>query len=387
MRQPLIRLAYPDIREEDIARAVEVLRSGMLVQGKNVAAFERKLSSFSDLPHAVAVSSGTAALHMALQALGIGRGDTVLAPAFTFPATANVIEAIGAETALCDVDPTTYVITPEAVAERIASLEGRRLKAVMVVHEFGCPARIAEIARLCQRNRLFLIEDAACALGSIADGRHPGFYGDIACVSFHPRKAITTGEGGAILTQRKDIADKIFSLRNHGMVYGNEGMDFQYAGLNYRLTDFQAALGLGQLERFGDELVRRRELAAVYQRDLRNANGVTLPQIPEGHSLQSFMVIMDAAVSRKDLIAAMLDAGIESNLGAQALNCLTYYQRKYGLKEDTCPVATRLYRSGLVLPLYGRLTSGDVVEVCSTLRRILPLVNAPQRDRSCGTKK
>lgn len=367
----MIRLSKPDLREEDIVRAVEVLRSGMLVQGENVAVFERKLESFASLPHAVAVSSGTAALHLALKALGIGPGDTVLAPAFTFPATANVIETLGAETALCDVDPVLYVVTPEAVAERIAALKGRQLKAVMVVHEFGYPARIAEIADLCRRHGLRLVEDAACALGTVADGHHPGHYGDAACLSFHPRKAITTGEGGAVLTQWADLAEKIARLRNHGMVLTDAEFDFQDAGLNYRLTDFQAALALGQLDRFGNELAQRRILAEIYRRELRDVQSIALPDIPAGHSLQSYMAVLDVRTSRDEVIRALAEAGIQANLGAQALNCLAYYRNKYGLDENSCPVATRLYRSGLALPLYGALTADDVQGIAARLRAVV----------------
>lgn len=367
----MIRLSRPDIREEDIARAVEVLRSGMLVQGDNVAAFERKLCAFADLPHAVVVSSGTAALHLTLKALGIGPGDIVIAPAFTFPASANVIEMVGAETVLCDVDATSYVATPEVIAERIAGLKGKPVKAVMVVHEFGYPARIAEIAEICRKNKILLIEDAACALGTVADGKHPGFYGDAACFSFHPRKAITTGEGGAVLTRNRELAEKIMALRNHGICHTPDGMDFQDAGLNYRLTDFQAALALGQIDRFGAELARRRELGALYQSELRHLKGLTLPDIPTGHSLQSFMIVLDSHISRKELIAALLESGIQTNLGAQALNCLTYYRRKYRLNEESNPVATKLYRAGLVLPLYCALTSAEIENVCDMLHALL----------------
>lgn len=372
----MIRLSKPDLRDEDLARAVDVLRSGMLVQGENVAAFERKLETFAGLPHAVAVSSGTAALHLALKALDIGPGDTVLAPAFTFPATANVIEATGAETALCDVEPGSYVVSPEEIAERMAALRDRRLKAVMVVHEFGYPARIAEIAEICRRHGLALVEDAACALGTVADGKHPGFHGDLACFSFHPRKAITTGEGGAVMTRRKELADRIISLRNHGIAYGPDGMDFQDAGLNCRLTDFQAALALGQLDRFEAELALRRELAKNYALKLRDVPGLTLPEIPAGHSLQSYMVVLAADIFRKGLIAALLDRGIQTNLGAQALNCLSYYRRKYGLDENSCPVATRLYHSGLVLPLYGALSPAQINWITEQLAAQMAL---PQR--------
>jgi dTDP-4-amino-4,6-dideoxygalactose transaminase len=241
----------------------------------------------------------------------------------------------------------------------------------MVVHEFGYPVRIAEIAEICRHNNLLLIEDAACAFGTVADGKHPGFYGDIACFSFHPRKAITTGEGGAILTRRKDLADRIASLRTHGIVRTADGMDFQDAGLNCRLTDFQAALALGQIDRFGAELARRRELVATYQHELRDVSSLTLPEIPDGHSLQSFMVMLAARFSRKDVMASLLESGIQANLNTGAINCLAYYQRKYGLNENSCPVATRLYRSGLVLPLYGAMTTDDVERICGRLRESL----------------
>jgi dTDP-4-amino-4,6-dideoxygalactose transaminase len=368
----MIRLSKPDIRPEDIARAVAVLDSGMLVQGPQVEAFERGLAAFAGLPHAVAVSSGTAALHLAFKALGIGPGDTVIVPAFTFPATANAVEVLGAKTALCEVDERTYVATPEALADTIASLRDRRLKAVVVVHEFGFPARIAEIASLCRRHRLGLVEDAACALGTLADGRHPGFHGDAACFSFHPRKAITTGEGGAVLTRRADIAEKVKALRNHGIVNGPAGIDFHDAGWNYRLTDFQAALALGQLERFPEELARRRELAATYRSSLERVPGVSLPRMVPGHSLQSFMVVLDEALSRDRIMSALRDGGVQTNLGAQALNCLAYYRQRYGWNADTCPVATRLYRSGLVLPLYGSLPAGEVRRIGELLQRLLP---------------
>lgn len=363
----MINLAKPDIRDEDIARAVAVIKSGMLVQGQNVNAFEHKLADFADLPHAIAVASGTAALHLTLKALGIGPGDTVLVPAFTFPATANAVEVVGAQTALCDVDQASYVITPEAVEKRIKELDTQRLRAVMVVHEFGYPARIAEIADICNSHGLLLIEDAACALGTIADGRHPGHFSDAACFSFHPRKAITTGEGGAVITRRAEIAAKITSLRNHGMVYGSDGIEFCEAGLNYRLTDFQAALALGQLDRFGAELAKRWQLAQTYLRELDRAGGLTLPVVPEGHSLQSFMVVLDESINRKSVIDALLSSGIQTNLGAQALNCLDYYQSQYNIDEATCPIATQLYRSGLVLPLYGALMADDISIISGAL--------------------
>ncbi|MGH2361569.1 MAG: DegT/DnrJ/EryC1/StrS family aminotransferase, partial [bacterium] len=185
----MIRLAVPDIQESDIARVVEVLRSGNLVQAREVAGFEQALAEYTGIEHVATVSSGTAALHLALLALNIRPGDAVIVPAFTFPATANVVEAVGAEVVLCDVDPTTYVMTPEAFEACIQRHRKGNLRAVVVVHEFGYPARMAEICAVARKNNLPVIEDAACALGTTSDGIHVGGFGDLGCFSFHPRKA------------------------------------------------------------------------------------------------------------------------------------------------------------------------------------------------------
>ncbi len=367
----MIQLAKPDLREDDIARAVNVLRSGMLVQGENVADFERELVDFTGLSFAVATSSGTAALHLALKAFGVGPGDAVLVPAFTFPATANVVEALGGRTILCDVSAESYVVNPQSIICEISANADAQLKAVIVVHEFGYPARIREIADACRAQGLILIEDAACALGAIADGRHVGHFSDAACFSFHPRKAITTGEGGAVISQSGALAEKVKMLRNHGIVATGRGVDFQDAGLNYRLTDFQAALALGQLHRFHAELQRRRELAKLYRQELEHVTGLALPEIPGGHSLQSFMIVLSSGFSRAKIISELHECGIQANLGAQALNCLSFYREKYGFDSDTCPVASLLYESGLVLPLYGSMQVDDVKYVCHTLRKLL----------------
>ena len=177
----MIRLASPDIREEDIDRLLAVIRSGELVQGKSVEEFERTISEFSGIHHCAAVSSGTAALHLALVALGIGHGDRVLVPAFTFPATANAVERVGASVVLCDVAPGTYVVTPDAIEAALSSSRGAAIKAVILVHEFGFPAEVERIAQIARRHGAKLIEDAACALGTLADGHHPGRYSDVAC--------------------------------------------------------------------------------------------------------------------------------------------------------------------------------------------------------------
>lgn len=359
----MIRLASPDIREEDIDRLLAVIRSGDLVQGKSVEEFERAICDFSGVPHCAAVASGTAALHLALIALGIGHGDQVLVPAFTFPATANAVERVGASVVLCDVAPGSYVVTPEAIEAAMSSSRSGAIKAIIVVHEFGFPAEVARIAEIARIHGVKLIEDAACAMGTIADGFHPGHYSDVACMSFHPRKAITTGEGGALLSHNAALIEELKRLRNHGIRARENGLDFTEAGLNYRLTNFQAALGIGQVHRFGGELTARKKLASHYRFRLDGTHQIVLPAETPDHSWQSFMIVVEG-MSRDLLKAELLEKGVESNLGAQALNCLSYFREKYQTDELSCPEATRLFRRGLVLPLYGKLTVNQVDVIC-----------------------
>ncbi len=367
----MIKLASPDISEEDIRRAAEVLRSGSLIQGVNVARFEEALQQFTSIAHCGVVSSGTAALHLALKALEIGSGDSVLVPAFTFPAPANCVINVGADVVFCDVDRDTYVITPELLEKGIAANAHTNLKAVIVVHEFGYPAEMRAIRAITARHGLKLVEDAACALGTVADGHHPGYYSDAACFSFHPRKAITTGEGGAVLSNDKTIAARIKSLRNHGISSTDQGLDFTAAGLNYRMTDFQAALAAGQLSRFPGELAKRQKLAGLYAEKLADTPGVRLPRPVQGHSWQSFMVVLENGVDRRAVIRAMNSKGIETNLGAQALPLLTFFRERYGCGADACKTAADLYHNGLVLPLYGQLQPGDIAHISQTLKGVL----------------
>lgn len=363
----MIRLTVPDIQESDIARVVEVLRSGNLVQAGEVAGFEQALAGFTGIEHGAAVSSGTAALHLALLALCIGPGDAVIVPAFTFPATANVVEAIGAEVVLCDVDPRAYVMTPEGLSACIQQYKKGNLKAVIVVHEFGYPVRMAEICAVAGKHNLRVVEDAACALGTTSNGTHVGGFGDLGCFSFHPRKAVTTGEGGLVVAKDRALIETVKDLRNHGMRVSGSTRDFVAAGLNYRMTEFQAALGAGQLVRFPRQIQGRRKLAECYQVFLRDARRMTLPASDPGHTWQTFMITLDPGQDRDKVITALGEQGVQANLGAQAINCLSYYRGKYGWEPDSCPVAAQLYSHGLALPLHGLMGEADVRLVVAAL--------------------
>jgi perosamine synthetase len=364
----LIKLASPDIRESDIEKAVAVLKSGNLVEGNYVSQFEKDFSEFTEIDHVTVSSSATAGLHLILKALDIKVGDWVIVPAFTFPATANAVENVGANVIFSDVGPTTYVSEPNTLKQTIESNLDKNLKAIIVVHEFGYPAKIKEIAQLAKTYNLKLIEDSACALGTIADGKHVGYFSDGAVFSFHPRKAITSGEGGAIISRDKDLIDKIRIIKNHGITRSEKNdLDFTTAGLNYRLTDFQAALLLGQLQRFKVEIKKRRNLVGIYQKNLGNLNGLTLPQHNDSHSWQSFMVVLDEGIDRKKVIEYLLKYNIQSNLGAQSLDCLLYFKEKYSLHGRNLLNSTILYQQGLVLPLYGKLTNEKIAHVSKTL--------------------
>lgn len=364
----MINLASPDINAGDIKKVIAVLKSGALVQGENVALFENELCGFTDLPYCSVVTSGTAALHVALLALNLPVGSSVIVPAFTFPATANVVEITGGKTILCDVDPKTYVVTLENIEKVIIANRDKNIQAIIVVHEFGQPARIKEIAKIAKKYNLKLIEDAACALGTMADGHHVGFYGDLACFSFHPRKAITTGEGGAVMTRSKALDEKIKKLRNHGMEKNKEKIDFTLAGLNYRLTEFQAVLGREQLKRFNRELTKRKHLAKIYLDVFKDQPNLTMPISTADNSWQSFMVVLEDSIDRKKVIQKMAKAGIQTNLGAQALNCLSYFQKKYQVKDTDFPVATKLFQTGLALPLYGKLSPKTIKKIAVSLK-------------------
>ena len=367
----MIKLSSPDINDEDIQRVIEVLKSENLVQGINVSKLEYLLSEYAKIPYSVVVSSGTAALHLALMAIGISRNDSVIIPAFTFPATANVVEISGGNVILTDVDKTSYVTTPEAIENALINNKDKNVKAVIVVHEFGYPAQIKKIAKITKKYSICLIEDAACALGTIADGHHVGFYSDMACFSFHPRKTITTGEGGAVITNNSKFSKKIKILRNHGIFKSKDNIDFIYAGLNYRMTDFQAALSIGQLDRFDKELEKRKSIAAYYFDLLKDTEFLTLPKNNDFHSWQSFMVVIDKSINRENVINELFKKGIETNYGAYAISCLNYYQKKYSFKENDFKIATELYKNGLAIPLYGKLVFKDILYITECLKSVL----------------
>ena len=360
-----IRLTVPDVGSEELDAIREVFRSGMLVQGERVAALEAGVAERVGTAHAVACSSGTAALHLALLALGIGPGDEVVVPAFTYPATGNVVALCGATPVLADVRPDTFALDPEHAGAALTP----RTRAILPVHPFGLPADMEPLLALADARGLAVVEDAACALGARYGGRPCGSMGRMGCFSFHPRKAITTAEGGMVTTDDRGLAERIRLLRNHGFVRDEGGADFVAAGFNYRMSDVHAAIGVAQLAKLDAAIAARRELAAAYAQALAGVEWLTLPAEPPGrhHIYQSYVAVVAEGRDRDRSIAYLREHGVESTIGTYALHVLDFYRRTYGHAPEDFPVARSLYERTLALPIYRGMSADAIARVSELL--------------------
>ena len=363
----MIRIAAPDIADSDVQAVASVLRSGQLVQGPYVAEFERQLQPLTGVSHVVAVANCTAALHLTLVALGVGPGDTVAVTTYSWPATANAIVLSGATPMFVDIDPSTFNMDPAALNEALADTKA---KVVLVVHAFGGMADMPRIIEVAERADAIVVEDAACALGARLGGRHAGAWGRAACFSFHPRKAVTTGEGGAISTDDQSLAQCLRALRNHGQDPNAMSPDFIAAGYNLRMTDFQAALGSGQLGRWQQIIAARREAAYCYDRLLASTRcRPPLALERESHTYQSYVVLLpeEAIEHRPAIIAAMRESGVEVTIGTYHIPLTTYYKAKFGYRRGRFPVTDSIAERALALPLHSKLTADDQQRVVREL--------------------
>jgi perosamine synthetase len=374
----MIPVARPFVGEEEEQVVLQVLRSGWLSQGPRVAEFESRFAEYIGAKHAVAVSSCTTGLHLALVVAGIGAGDEVLCPSLSFIATANSIRYVGATPVFVDVDPATCNLDPNRVEEAITS----RTKAILVVHQIGLPAALSEILEIAQRRNVVVIEDAACAIGSAYQGRKIGLpHAFLACFSFHPRKILTTGEGGMLTTSDEQIAARLRRLRQHAMTTSDlarhqaksimtEGYD--EVGFNYRMTDMQAAIGLVQLGRLDGFLARRRALALRYSEELSRLGWLTPPSEPAGHrhNFQSYMVRVqsDAPISRDDLMQRLLERGISTRRGIMSIHREPPYRDEKWNKVLRHSEAVT--DQGLILPLFHQMTEQEQTHIIESLLEI-----------------
>ena len=371
----MIPLSRPALTDDDIAAATEVISSGMLVQGQNVAQFEEAISSMTGARYSVALSSCTAALHTSLLGLGIGPGDLVIVPAYSWPATANVVELAGAVPVFVDIDHETYNIDPDRLKSTLQQLVStsriQDLKAIIVVHTFGLMAANPRILELAAEHQIPMVEDAACALGAKLDDRPAGIWGDVGCFSFHPRKLVTTGEGGAIVTSNPKIAAFAREFRDHGRRMTDTKASFVIAGLNYRLTDFQAALGLSQLKRIDEILERQRDLARNY-RNLLHGLPIALP-VDGGlaSTWQSFVVRLESGTDRDTVITKLGELGVESSLGTIALPLTEHFSKLSPVIPQEFPVVSDVSESSLALPFFSTMSNADQRRVAQALEKVL----------------
>lgn len=375
----MIRLTIPSIADEDLRAVGEALASGYLVQGPRVAAFERAVAERVGTRHAVAVSNCTAALHLSLLALGVGPGDLVLVTAYSYVATANAVELCGAHPVFVDIEPDTFNLDParlEEALKRLASnaATARRVKALLPVHAFGQVADMPAVMELAERYALPAVEDAACALGATLADRQAGSWAAAGCFSFHPRKAVTTGEGGVVTTDDDALARHVRALRNHGQDPEASAPDFVMPGFNYRLTEFQAALGLTQMAKLDRIVAARRRLAARYDRLLAETP-LQAPVVAAASRpvYQSYVTLLPAAAAprRDELIRRLRERGVEAAIGTWHMPLTTYFRTRYGYRRGDFPVAEEVFARSLTLPLHEELTEGEQEEVVGALRDLL----------------
>lgn len=376
-----IPITRPVFGPEEAAAVAQPLETGWIVQGPRVAEFEKRFCALSGTAHALATTSCTTALHLALAVLGIGPGDEVVVPAFTYVASANVVEQTGATTVFCDIDRPTFNIDPESLAKTISP----RTRAIMPVHLFGLVADMFSVLEIAQRSGSAIIEDAACAVGSRLQGRHAGTFGDFGAFSFHARKVITTGEGGMLTTQSPEYAAKASVLRSHGGLVSDlerhqKGAfalpEHDDVGFNYRMTDFQGALGVVQLGKLDELIAARRKLAERYTENLGGLPGIEPPAVPSNseHTYQSYVLRIDPQASklRRDPLAIELQRrGIATRQGTHAVHQLGYFRRKYSIDSSDFPVASDADATSLSLPLFPTMSIDEQDHVIRNISELL----------------
>jgi dTDP-4-amino-4,6-dideoxygalactose transaminase len=370
----MIPVMRPWLGLEESKAVAEVIASGWVAQGPRVAAFERALAAKVGALHAVATSSCTGALHLSLVALGIGPGDEVIVPSLSFIATANVVRYVGATPVFADIEEQTQNLS----ASTIEAVLTPSTRAVIVVHQGGVPADLDAVRQLCDPRGIEIVEDAACALGATYKGKLIGSRSGLAAFSFHPRKVITTGEGGMLLTSNESYAKRIHRLRDHGVNINAADRhaslepvleEFPETGFNYRMSDIQAAVGLVQLSRLDQIVARRRQLALRYQQGLSHVPELrTVADPPYGETnFQSFWVVLEKEfpVPRNEMLRKLMSRGISARRGFMAAHLEPAYS---DIAHGDLSVTERLTRRSIILPLYHELTEADQDKVIEVLR-------------------
>ncbi len=382
-----VPIARTSLTEDEIHSVLEPLRSGWLVQGSQVKSFEEKWSAFTAAPHSLAVTSCTSAMHLALVSLGLSPGDEVILPAFTWISTANVIEHQGAKPVFCDINPSTFNIDVSS----IESLINSRTVGIMPVHLFGLSADMDPILTIAKKHNLWVVEDAACGFGATYYGNHVGCFGHVGAFSFHPRKAITTGEGGMVTTRDEELAKKIQQLRDHGAILSDLQRhlgpkpyllaDHIHAGFNQRMTDIQGALGSSQMDRAEDIVSERQEIGRIYNEAFAGLDMLQTPCHSDGfgHGFQSYPCMLSLGGSveathkvRNDWMETLQYHGISTRPATHAVHMLSFYAQKYSLNPKDFPNAYKADRCSISLPLFHGMENIEQQKVIETVLQTIP---------------
>jgi dTDP-4-amino-4,6-dideoxygalactose transaminase len=361
-----MRLCVPDTDGREVEEIAKVLSTCYLTQGAKVEEFERMVAELIGSRYAFAMSSCTTALHLSLVVLGIAAGDEVLIADFAFPATANVAVHQGAIPVFVDIDLDTYTMNADDLLSKIT----KRTKAIMPVHAFGCAANMRPIMQAAKEHDIPVVEDAACAIGTTYHSEYCGNIGTLGCFSFHPRKVITTGEGGMVITNDDTLADRIQLLRNHGGKRAGNWYRYEAAGYNYRLSDIHGAMGVVQMTKLPVLIERRRALARQLRERLTGVDGIRLPEDPPwgGHIYQSFVILVDDCMDRDQIIKDLRARDIETTLGTYALHDQLFFQRNYGYVSGQLPNSHAAFMRTITLPLYPQMTDTDLETIAGELR-------------------
>lgn len=363
-----IKIIKPYIPIKSVGIFMSTVKSGQLSQGPKVDQFEKAICEYTQAKYSVAVSSASTGIHLSLVALGIGLGDEVIIPDFTFPATVNAVLQVGAVPVLADINLDTFNIDELKIESLITS----KTKAILVVHAFGLCSEMNKILEIAKKNNLVVIEDAACAIGSKYLDKHAGTFGNIGIFSFHPRKIITTGEGGMIILEDANIADKLRYLRSHGGIKKNNIFEFISAGFNYRMSDINASIGIPQIQKLEKIIEKRINLANLYIKNLSELSDIVLPTYSNlfRHTFQSFVILLKKEGLRDKLILELNSRGVETTIGTYSLSEQPYlkdtFQNKYKLANSKIA-----FYNSLTLPLSYRYTKRQINRVSHYIKEIM----------------
>ena len=387
-----IPMAAPDISEEEVSSVLEVLKTSRLSQGPQVESFESQVADYVGAKHAIAASSGTAALHLSVLAAGIGDGDLVVTTPFSFVASSNVLLYERAVPIFVDIDPVSFNISPEQIVDAVRDIASSpnskskwlppklrdqvhgRVKSILSVDVFGQPAEMDTLKVIADDNDLSLIEDSAESIGSYYKGRAAGNLGDVGIFAFYPNKQITTGEGGVVITNNDSWASLIKSLRNQGRDIFDGWLGHSRLGYNYRLNEMSAAIGAAQMKRIDQILLKRSQVADWYFKYLQGVNGVNTPKISGTTTKMSwfvYVVRLDKRINRDEVISKLANKGIPSRPYFPSIHLIPFYRERFGFNVGDFPIAEEISAQSLALPFHASMTEEEVSYVCEIFDLIL----------------